>query len=110
MKVIQHGHRRDNAYSTIIEPVTLDEKFVDAQQRVKTLARAPGNDKLLELYALYKQATTGDVQGKRPGMFDLKGAAKYDAWARKRGLAADDAKGRYVALVDELVARGPTSG
>ena len=52
------------------------------------------------------QATAGDVQGKRPGMLDLKGRAKFDAWSQKKGLAKDQAKDAYVALVDRLMAPG----
>lgn len=77
-------------------------RFEDAQKRVKALSKSPGNDDLLELYALYKQATAGDVSGSRPGMLDLKGRAKYDAWAKKKGVSKDDAMTKYVALVDRL--------
>ncbi|MBA2320357.1 MAG: acyl-CoA-binding protein [Deltaproteobacteria bacterium] len=80
----------------------LKEQFESAQTRLKTLARAPGNDQLLELYALFKQATIGDVQGSRPGMMDFKGRAKYDAWATRKGTATDAAMTAYVALVDRL--------
>jgi acyl-CoA-binding protein len=83
--------------------MTLGERFEDAQRRVKTLTSAPGTDTLLELYALYKQGSSGDVEGKRPGMLDLKGRAKYDAWATKRGTSRDAAMEAYVALVDRLV-------
>jgi acyl-CoA-binding protein len=78
-------------------------RFEDAQKRVKGLPEAPSNDDLLELYALYKQATAGDVAGSRPGMLDLKGRAKYDAWAKKKGVGKDDAMTKYIALVDRLV-------
>jgi diazepam-binding inhibitor (GABA receptor modulator, acyl-CoA-binding protein) len=81
----------------------LAAKFEDAQARVKTLKSTPGNDQLLALYALYKQATTGDVTGKRPGMMDFKGRAKFDAWEGKRGTSKDKAMEAYVALVDQLV-------
>lgn len=81
----------------------LSARFEDAQARVKQLSKTPSNDDLLELYALYKQATAGDVSGSRPGMLDLKGRAKYDAWAKKKGLGKDDAMQGYVALVDRLV-------
>jgi acyl-CoA-binding protein len=76
--------------------------FEDAQKRVKELTKSPSTDDLLELYALYKQATAGDVAGSRPGMLDLKGRAKYDAWAKKKGTSKDDAMTKYVALVDRL--------
>jgi diazepam-binding inhibitor (GABA receptor modulating acyl-CoA-binding protein) len=81
----------------------LAAKFEDAQARVKTLKSTPGNDQLLALYALYKQATSGDVTGKRPGMMDFKGRAKFDAWEGKKGMSRDGAMEAYVALVDQLV-------
>jgi acyl-CoA-binding protein len=57
---------------------------------------------LLQLYALYKQATEGDVAGERPGFSDLVGRAKWDSWAGLRGTSTDDAMTRYVDLVDSL--------
>ncbi|MBX2797415.1 MAG: acyl-CoA-binding protein [Myxococcales bacterium] len=81
----------------------LDQRFADAQERVKTLTSRPSNEQLLELYALFKQGTTGDVQGSRPGMMDFKGRAKFDAWAGKKGTDAAAAKEAYVALVDQLL-------
>jgi diazepam-binding inhibitor (GABA receptor modulator, acyl-CoA-binding protein) len=83
----------------------LSGKFEDAQARVKTLKATPGNDDLLALYALYKQATVGDATGKRPGMVDFKGRAKFDAWEGRKGMSKDRAMEAYVALVDTLVAR-----
>ena len=82
--------------------MTMADKFEDAQTRVKALPRAPSTDHLLELYALYKQATVGDVTGSRPGMLDMKGRAKFDAWSKKKGTSKDDAMTAYVALVDRL--------
>jgi len=81
-----------------------DQKaFDDAMLRLKTLPEQ-GPDVLLKLYGLYKQATVGDVQGKRPGMLDFRGQAKYDAWAEYKGLTNDAARDRYIAYVDELIA------
>jgi diazepam-binding inhibitor (GABA receptor modulator, acyl-CoA-binding protein) len=83
----------------------LAAKFEDAQTRVKTLKATPDNDTLLTLYALYKQATAGDVTGKRPGMMDFKVRAKFDAWDSRKGMTKDKAMEAYVAEVDRLVAR-----
>ena len=85
--------------------MTLTERFEDAQKRAKALTSTPSTDQLLALYALYKQGTEGDVKGKRPGMLDFKGQAKYDAWAKKKGLSQDKAMEEYVALVDGLSKR-----
>lgn len=84
--------------------MTLTEKFHDAAERVKGLTQRPSNEQLLSLYALYKQATEGDVHGDKPGMFDFKGAAKYSAWENLKGTGADTAMEGYVKLVDELIA------
>ncbi len=83
---------------------SLGDQFKDAKARVEKLASRPSNDRLLDLYGLYKQATEGDVAGSRPGMLDLRGRAKYDAWAKRKGASKDDAMKKYVALVDALEA------
>jgi len=79
--------------------------FEAAQARVKTLRLTPSPDELLELYALFKQGTQGDVTGSRPGMLDFKGRAKFDAWEKKKGLGRDAAQKAYVELVANLEAR-----
>lgn len=76
--------------------------FETAVAEVQELPEKPGNEDLLKLYALYKQATVGDVEGKRPGMIDFVGRAKYDAWAALEGTASDDAEQAYVDLVEAL--------
>ncbi|MAX53959.1 MAG: acyl-CoA-binding protein [Alcanivoracaceae bacterium] len=78
-------------------------RFEQAQKDVQTLDRKPANDDLLFLYAHYKQGCTGDVSGKRPGMLDMVGRAKYDAWAKLKGMSSDDAKQKYIAKVDSLL-------
>lgn len=78
------------------------QAFDDAVKRSETLKNRPANDILLKLYSLFKQATEGDVKGERPGGFDFKGAAKYDAWAAQKGKTNDEAAEEYIALVDKL--------
>jgi diazepam-binding inhibitor (GABA receptor modulating acyl-CoA-binding protein) len=80
----------------------LKKKFEAASQSVKKLDEDPGNDVKLKLYALYKQGSEGDVQGKRPGFTDMIGRAKYDAWAKAKGLSKDDAMKKYIDLVNSL--------
>ncbi len=82
----------------------IEARFKEAQERVQTLASRPDNSTLLELYALYKQGSQGDVQGKRPGMLDMKGRAKFDAWASKKGTSPQEAMRKYVELVERLLA------
>lgn len=79
----------------------LHEAFSAATERAKQLPHQ-SNDRLLELYGLFKQATEGDVVGESPGFFDLKGAAKFDAWETRRGMSRDEAMQAYVDLVDKL--------
>lgn len=76
--------------------------FDRAAQEVQTLPRRPDNETLLQLYALYKQATVGDVQGTRPGVLDMTGRLKYDAWAKLKGVTTEEAMKRYIELVDRL--------
>jgi acyl-CoA-binding protein len=80
----------------------MGEAFETAVADVKNLSGDPGNEAKLTLYALYKQATVGDVQGKRPGFTDLVGRFKYDAWAALAGTSPADAEQRYVEVVDRL--------
>ncbi|MCB0366949.1 MAG: acyl-CoA-binding protein [Bdellovibrionaceae bacterium] len=77
--------------------------FEEAAQRVTTLSARPDNSTLLKLYSLFKQGSQGDVQGSRPGMLNVAGRAKYDAWKGLQGMSQDDAKDKYVQLVQQLV-------
>jgi acyl-CoA-binding protein len=80
----------------------LKATFEKAVADSKKLAERPDNATLLQIYALYKQATEGDVQGKRPGFTDMVGRAKYDAWAGLTGKSADEAMQAYVDLIESL--------
>jgi acyl-CoA-binding protein len=85
--------------------MALANDFTTAQARVLELARPPSTDEMLELYALYKQATVGDANAKRPGMLDFKARAKYDAWAERKGMSSEVAMQTYVDLVGKLVTK-----
>jgi diazepam-binding inhibitor (GABA receptor modulator, acyl-CoA-binding protein) len=82
---------------------SLKEQFEAAVSRSQSLTKRPSNEELLQLYALFKQATEGDVAGDRPGGFDFKAIAKYDAWAELKGKHTDAAMQDYVQLVERLV-------
>jgi acyl-CoA-binding protein len=82
--------------------MSLEDQFSSARERVNKLSRRPSDHQLLELYSLYKQATLGDVTGDRPGGFDFKGRAKWDAWKQRSGLSREEAMRQYVDLVDRL--------
>lgn len=81
---------------------SIEERFEEAQSQVKSIPTTMTNDTLLDLYSLYKQATEGDVSGSRPGLLDVKGRAKFDAWAKQKGITKENAMEKYVALVQEL--------
>ena len=80
----------------------LKEQFQKAAKDVLGLSERPDNDTMLRLYALYKQGSEGDVSGPKPGFFDFVGTAKYEAWAKLKGTAQEDAQKKYVDLVKKL--------
>ena len=82
----------------------LQTQFDAAVAGSKSLSERPDNATMLKLYALYKQSTDGDVEGRRPGFTDLVGRAKYDAWAAIKGTSSDAAIEQYIALVNRLQA------
>ena len=69
--------------------MALQDDFQSSVLRSKELTERPSNEQLLDLYALYKQATEGDVTGERPGGFDFKAIAKFDAWTSRKGLGKE---------------------
>lgn len=80
----------------------INSRFEQASIAAKSLPERPDNDTMLQLYALFKQGSSGDVSGDKPGMFDFVGVAKYEAWKRIKGLSQDDAKTQYIELVSKL--------
>jgi len=81
-----------------------DTPFQKAVKQVNDFKKQPNNDDLLKLYALYKQATVGDVNIDRPtGYMEFKAKAKWDAWEKKKGISKETAGNQYIAYVDELI-------
>jgi acyl-CoA-binding protein len=80
----------------------LQKQFDDAVAESKNLTQRPDNNTLLKLYALYKQGTSGDAGGARPGAVDLIGRAKFDAWSGIAGTSREQAMREYVDLIDSL--------
>ncbi|XP_077978434.1 acyl-CoA-binding protein-like [Glandiceps talaboti] len=76
--------------------------FDTAAAEVKDLKTRPTDEEMLEIYALFKQASVGDCNTDRPGMLDFKGKAKWDAWNGKKGTSQADAEAQYIAKVEEL--------
>ena len=94
----------NQGFSPTKEPAMANLKaaFDAAVAASKSLPEKPDNMTLLKIYALYKQATEGDVEGKRPGFSDMVGRAKYDAWAAIKGQSTDEAKQAYIDLIESL--------
>jgi acyl-CoA-binding protein len=80
----------------------LHTAFENAVAASKQLPEKPDNMTLLQISGLYKQATAGDVEGKRPGFTDLVGRAKFDAWAGLKGKSTAEAQQDYVDLIESL--------
>ena len=80
----------------------LKAQFEKAVADSKNLPEKPDNMTLLKLYALYKQASSGDVEGKRPGFTDMVGRAKWDAWNEIKGTDGKAAMKDYVDLIESL--------
>jgi acyl-CoA-binding protein len=83
----------------------LEQKFEEAKKHVLELPNKPGNDVMLELYALNKQATIGDINADKPAMFDFVAAAKYNAWDAKKGMSKEEAQQHYIDYVKSLFAK-----
>lgn len=85
---------------------TLQARFEAAVEKVRTAPTEgpmkPSNEMKLKMYGLYRQAKDGDVQGKRPGMMDVVGRFKYDAWAALKGMKREDAMRQYLAEVESI--------
>jgi len=85
--------------------MSLQAEFEQAVADSKKLPERPNSMTLLQLYALFKQGSAGDVEGKRPGMMDMINRTKFDAWAELKGKTQDEAQQEYIDLVNELKTR-----
>ena len=81
----------------------LENEFKEAVDRSSSITQKPSTEELLRLYALYKQVNEGDISGDRPGGFDFKGAAKYDAWQDLKGRDKNQCMNEYIQLVNSLI-------
>lgn len=82
--------------------MTLQAQFEQAQADSKNLSERPDNMTMLRMYALFKQGSVGDANGSRPGITDMIGRAKWDAWAALKGTSKEQAMQQYIDLVNEL--------
>ncbi len=77
-------------------------EFTAAADAVKAFTTRPTDQELLDLYGYFKQATVGDCNTDRPGMFDLKGKAKWDVWNSHKGMSKEAAEQAYIEMVERL--------
>ncbi|KAM0789113.1 hypothetical protein ACM66B_003168 [Microbotryomycetes sp. NB124-2] len=82
------------------KPEWVHARFDRAVDIVQSLPRSGPiqtnyEDKLM-LYSMYKQATEGDIQSSRPGLLDVLGRAKWDAWNKRKGMSPEEAERMYV--------------
>ena len=80
----------------------LKSRFDAAVTNSKKLSERPDNATLLKIYGLYKQATAGDNDEKKPSFSDIVGRAKWDAWEKLKGVSSEEAMERYVELIESL--------
>lgn len=80
-------------------------KFHEASEKIKSLQHKPTDEEMLQLYGLYKQATTGDINTDKPSFWNLVGKAKWEAWKTYEGISQDTAEKSYVALVELLLSK-----
>lgn len=83
-------------------------EFLKAADDVKNLTQRPTDEELLDLYGWFKQATVGDCNTDRPGMFDLKGKYKWDKWNGHKGTSKEDAEKAYIELANTLIQKYPS--
>lgn len=82
----------------------LKAQFDEAVNYVQTAEGdfKPSNELKLQFYSLFKQATEGDVTGKRPGMTNFVGRAKFDAWEKLKGMSSEQAMQKYIDLLEDM--------
>ena len=81
---------------------SLKSRFEKAVTESTTLPERPDSATLLQIYALYKQATEGDVTSSRPGFTDFVARSKWDAWKKLEGKSANEAMTEYIDLIESL--------
>ncbi|BGP47572.1 hypothetical protein JCM10450v2_003435, partial [Rhodotorula kratochvilovae] len=88
-------------------PLFVHARFERAVDIIQSLPKSgpiqTSYDQKLELYSVYKQATEGDIKGSRPGMLDILGRAKWDAWNKRRGMSQLEAERLYVDALMKIL-------
>ncbi|KAK2991299.1 hypothetical protein RJ640_024564 [Escallonia rubra] len=112
---IMHGPSKRSECKIIIEPIHvlgffvtfLDalrrEEFEEYAEKAKTLPQTTTNEDLLIIYGLYKQVTVGPVNTSRPGIFNMRDRAKWDAWKAVEGKSKEEAMNDYITKVKTML-------
>ncbi|TXI93302.1 MAG: acyl-CoA-binding protein [Neisseriales bacterium] len=81
----------------------LEQKFTEMVEAVKnaTINFQPNNTEKLKLYAFYKQATVGDVEGECPSVINMVERAKWNAWNAIKGWSKEKAMQAYVDMLKD---------
>ncbi|XP_041623315.1 acyl-CoA-binding domain-containing protein 7 [Vulpes lagopus] len=97
------GGRVRGAAADGLVAMSLQADFNKIAEDVRKLKARPDDEELKELYGLYKQSVVGDINIECPGMLDLKGKAKWEAWNLQKGLSKEDAMSAYISKAKELI-------
>ena len=76
----------------------MEETFKMSIDLIKTLSEKCNNDELISVYKYYKQAKFGDINIKKPFIFNLKENTKWEAWNSVKGLSKEEAMNEYINL------------
>ncbi|XP_052003292.1 acyl-CoA-binding domain-containing protein 7-like [Xyrauchen texanus] len=85
--------------------MTLQAEFKQYAENVKKVKTRPTDQELLDLYGLYKQAVVGDINIDKPGIMDMKGKAKWEAWNSRKGMSNEDAMNAYISLAKDAIGK-----
>ncbi|KAK9961094.1 hypothetical protein ABG768_008905 [Culter alburnus] len=83
--------------------MTLKAEFEQYAEDVKKVKTRPNDQELRDLYGFYKQAIIGDINIDKPGILDMKGKAKWEAWNLRKGMSNEDAMNAYISLAKEVI-------
>ncbi|KAH0604531.1 uncharacterized protein H6S33_006908 [Morchella sextelata] len=76
-------------------------EFDAAVAAVNSFKKMPSQDDALLFYAYFKTAKFGKPTEGRPGLFDMKGRYKYDAWAKAADeYSQEEAEKKYIELYE----------
>jgi len=78
----------------------LHKEFEKAYAKASAMKTPLPQDVMLLFYAYYKQATAGDNFSFNANL-DVRNGFKFNAWIQLRGISSEEAKKKYIELVDK---------